>query len=166
MSESNLPDLPQATAANAFETAAVTALQELAQLEAFPIAPPEAIRELAAETVVFATISLRRALPGTMTLVMAASAAAQLARRYLPEGTSLTPELIDDVVGEFANVMAGQAKTILKGTPYHFTLSTPEVHHAPSAAELPAAAPPHAIALACELGPVLVLIDLPACASV
>ena len=57
-------------------------------------------------------------------------------RRYLPEGTALTDEMIDDVAGEFANVIAGQAKTILKGTPYHFTLSTPVVTRAASLAHI------------------------------
>jgi CheY-specific phosphatase CheX len=65
--------------------------------------------------------------PGTLALVLASDTAANLAARYLPTGTALSSEIIDDVAGEFANVIAGQAKTILKGTPYRFHLSTPEV---------------------------------------
>jgi chemotaxis protein CheX len=35
--------------------------------------------------------------------------------------------LIRDCLGEVANVVAGQAKALLLGTPHHFTLSTPTV---------------------------------------
>ena len=42
----------------------------------------------------------------------------------------------DDAAGEFANVIAGQAKTMLKGTVYHFNLSTPQ-----PASAAPAASP-------------------------
>ena len=40
--------------------------------------------------------------------------------------SGLSP-LVADAAGEFANMIAGQAKTMLKGTPYHFTLSPPTV---------------------------------------
>jgi CheY-specific phosphatase CheX len=35
--------------------------------------------------------------------------------------------VIGDTIGELANVVAGQSKTALKGTPYHFLLSIPTV---------------------------------------
>lgn len=164
MSESNLPTMPATVVTTAFQSAAITGLQELAQLEAIPASTMPAIGEMSAGAIVLATIQLRRSVPGTMTLVLSAKAAEQLAARYLPEGTFVTAELSDDVAGEFANVMAGQAKTILKGTPYHFGMSTPVVTHAANTAQLPAAA--HcAILLACELGPVLLIVDLPPCSD-
>jgi CheY-specific phosphatase CheX len=109
--------------AEAFTMAAITTLNELAQLEAIPDTAESPIRG----PLVIATISLLRDPPGSMSLILATDTAAALSSRYLPLGTSLTPDMIDDVAGEFANVIAGQAKTMLKGTPYHFNLSTPSV---------------------------------------
>ena len=54
--------------------------------------------------------------------------------RFLKMGPAVAADLVADAAGEFANVIAGQAKTILKGTDYHFTLSTPTVG---PAADLP-----------------------------
>jgi CheY-specific phosphatase CheX len=62
-----------------------------------------------------------------MTLVLAPKTARRLAESYLPAGAELTDEIIDDVGAELVNVIAGQAKTILKETPYHYTLSIPVV---------------------------------------
>jgi CheY-specific phosphatase CheX len=62
--------------------------------------------------------------------------AAALARRVLAEAAvELSTEMIRDCMGEVANVVAGQAKALLFGTPFHFTLSTPTVlaGHAPVA---------------------------------
>jgi chemotaxis protein CheX len=39
----------------------------------------------------------------------------------------LTEDIVRDCLGEIANVVAGQAKALLAGTPYHFTFSTPTV---------------------------------------
>ena len=65
---------------------------------------------------------------GCAVLSLPDETATNLARKILA-GTSgvLTPDLIRDGMGEVANVIAGQAKTLLVGTPYHFTLSTPEI---------------------------------------
>jgi chemotaxis protein CheX len=43
------------------------------------------------------------------------------------EGETLETEMIHDCVGEMANVIAGQAKAQLAGTPHHFSLATPTV---------------------------------------
>src|SRR5438128_10810943 len=123
MSDSTLHVPPDVS--DAFQSAAITALQELTQIEAFPEPTLSAI-ELPSGDVVLAAIRLLRPVPGTMTLVLTPDTATQLAARYLPEGTQLSNEMIDDVAGEFANVIAGQAKTILKGTPYHFAMTTPK----------------------------------------
>jgi CheY-specific phosphatase CheX len=40
---------------------------------------------------------------------------------------NVSTEMIHDCVGEVANVVAGQAKAMLVGSPAHFTLSTPTV---------------------------------------
>ena len=114
----------------AFTSAAISALQELAQLEAIVDESP-VLDVIENHDFVSATIRLVRTLPGTLTLILTEESAARLAARYLPIGTALTTEIINDVVGEFANVIAGQAKTILKGTPFHFMLSTPAVARAP-----------------------------------
>jgi chemotaxis protein CheX len=54
--------------------------------------------------------------------------ATALAARVLAEaGTEPDEAMIRDCLGEVANVIAGQAKALLLGTPHHFTLSTPRV---------------------------------------
>lgn len=147
-----------------FATAAQTALLELTQFESFP---GDASPEIAIDTegeFITAAVRLQRATPGVMTLILPVATASQLAARYLPAGTELSADIIDDVVGEFANVIAGQAKTMLKGTPFHFTLSTPAVSRATGSALRPAAtAKQLAVVLEFEAGRLLLLVDLPAC---
>jgi CheY-specific phosphatase CheX len=147
----------------AFQSAAITALQELTQIEAFP---DLSAAECMSGEVVLAAIRLLRPVPGTMTLVLTAETASQLAARYLPQGTQLSDEMIDDVAGEFANVIAGQAKTILKGTSYHFTMTPPKVAREAESSRLTGTLPGVlATSLASELGRVVVLVDLPPCAD-
>src|SRR6476646_1669850 len=90
----------------AFTSAAITALQELVQIDAVdePATAPSEVE------IVSATMNLVRPIPGVMSLLLSAESAAFLASRYLPRESSLSQELIDDVAGEFANVIAGQAK--------------------------------------------------------
>lgn len=116
-----------ADVASAFRSSAMTALAELAQYEAivddtdsYPALPVDG-------PIVTAVVSLRRSFPGRLTLVAPVHLANQLAQRYLPEGATLTNDMIDDVIGEFANVIGGLAKTALKRTPYHFGMSPPLV---------------------------------------
>jgi chemotaxis protein CheX len=129
--QTNLP----AEVIEAFSSAAVTALQEMTQYEALSV-PQDTTSELAGNLVV-AAMRLLRSDPGNFALVMTRDTAKRLAERYLPVDTELTEELINDVVGEFANVIAGQAKTILKGTPYHFLLSLPVVSRGALGEKLP-----------------------------
>jgi CheY-specific phosphatase CheX len=89
-------------------------------------------------------------------LVLPPVLARRLAEGYLPAGTELTEEIINDVAGELANVIAGQAKTILKGTRYHFTLSIPVVSRGAGCRQSPGVA----IALAVDTTLLLLLVDL------
>lgn len=166
MNESNIQAIPPSEVANAFQLAAITALQELTQIEAYSEKTLPTIKGMPSEEVVLASIQLQRQVPGTMTLVLTSKAASQLAARYLPDGIQLTEELIDDVAGEFANVITGQAKTILKGTPYHFSMSTPVVTRAETPAQMPHVTDARYVKLqAVELGQVLLIVDLPAYAG-
>jgi chemotaxis protein CheX len=65
---------------------------------------------------------------GYLVLSFCEQTAAMLAQRVLIE-VAAEPDIamIRDCVGEVLNVIAGQAKTLLHGTPYHFSLSTPIV---------------------------------------
>ena len=146
----------------AFSTAAMTALQELIQVEAF--ADPDIHNPLDSSpgTFVSASLTLKRNVPGTMSLVLTEETASRLAARYLPEGTALNREIVDDVAGEFANVIAGQAKTVLKGTPHHYTISTPVVTRATSVNQLSSAETGGlAASLQSELGRILLFVNLP-----
>jgi len=155
----DMPSLPPAEVAAVFSAAATTALQEMTSLDSFVTSlQPADIRG----PFVSASLQLQRPIPGKLTLILRAESAKDLATRYLPTGTLITEELADDVAGEFANVIAGLAKTILKGTPFHFSLSTPKV----TRTELSDAAPDTAegllaIELDSEIGPMLLRIDLP-----
>ena len=114
-------------------------------VEAFASAVPFALRELAnVETVardarrttapdpsadLFASIQLNASSgEGRLVLCFPAATATALARRVLAEVTDApSEEMIRDCLGEVANVVAGQAKALLVGSPAHFTLSTPTV---------------------------------------
>jgi CheY-specific phosphatase CheX len=126
MNESNFSsDLPREVV-EAFISAAITALQELMQFEAL-VEELSAVLALEMTNVVSATVRLVRTEPGKLTVVLTEESASRLAARFLPKETLLTEEIVNDVTGEIANVIAGQAKTTLKGTPYHFKMSTPVV---------------------------------------
>lgn len=126
-----MPD-PTPTAAlptdvrEAFASAAVTAIHELTQFDAsadepFSEVPPLSRGSIGAE------MCLQRPIPGTLTLLLPPEAARRLAAAFLPAETEITDEMVRDVAGELCNVIAGQAKTILKDTPHHFKLSIPTV---------------------------------------
>lgn len=157
----DMTSLPPTEVAAVFSASATTALQEMTSLDSF-------VTSIQPATIpgpfVSASLQLLRPIPGKLTLILRAESAKDLANRYLPPDTVITEELVDDVAGEFANVIAGQAKTILKGTPYHFSLSTPEVTHT----ELCVTATDTsertlAVELDSEIGPMLLRIDLPPC---
>ena len=137
----------------AFSSAVITTLQELLQVDvSYDDASHESVPTMTGHVVV-AIIQLARDQPGSMSFVLAADTAAKLASRYLPVGVALTTEMIDDVAGEIANVIAGQAKTMLKRTPYHFNLSTPTVSRAENGWCHPATSIPNVtLRFNCELG--------------
>jgi CheY-specific phosphatase CheX len=109
----------------AFVAATTTAFQELANTDVAVREPRAVDRNLTCD--VRATVVLRHDPPGQLTLSFPLPVLEALVRRYLDGAESPTPELLDDAAGEFANVIAGQAKTALKGTPDHYWLSTPIV---------------------------------------
>jgi CheY-specific phosphatase CheX len=112
----------------AFAAGVPLALREMAGVEAVVrVARPAA----AADTIagLSATIRLTAAGgEGRLILAFPEPTAAELARRILA-GTVDEPaaDMIGDCMGEVANVVAGQAKALLVGSPAHFTLSTPTV---------------------------------------
>lgn len=75
-----------------------------------------------------AFLDLTMATEGFLILSLSRRTAESLGRRILAEVTTdPTPELIQDCVNEVGNVVAGQAKALLAGTPYHFTFSPPGI---------------------------------------
>jgi len=75
-----------------------------------------------------AVLRLTSATQGTLVLSFPERTAAALAGRILASVSAEPDEqLIRDCVGEIGNVVAGQAKALLAGTPYHFTFSLPRV---------------------------------------
>jgi CheY-specific phosphatase CheX len=110
----------------AFSAATATAFEELTRTPLVP-GEPYLSRSGPAAGWMAAEIRLRRAAEGHLVLAFPPPVLETLAGRYLADGPAVTPELLDDTAGEFANVIAGQAKTMLKGTPYHFHISTPRV---------------------------------------
>jgi CheY-specific phosphatase CheX len=101
-----------------------------------------------------------------MTLLLTEESASELASHYLPKGTALSDEIICDVAGEIANVIAGQAQTILKGTRYHFGLSTPSVAKASSFSRSPGVTGErHMVSVTFEAQRILLIVQLTPCAG-
>jgi chemotaxis protein CheX len=75
-----------------------------------------------------AVIGMELAGGGALVLGCTEATASALAHRVLA-GTidDPAPELIRDCLGELVNVIAGQSKTMLFGTPYHFCLTPPMI---------------------------------------
>lgn len=114
--------------ADAFAIAVPFALREMAGVEAVPRGT-ESARGPEYYASVSAIIGLSTP-DGDWRLVVGfpEATAAALARRILAGvAVELSAEMIRDCMGEVANVVAGQAKTLLVGSPFHFTLSTPTV---------------------------------------
>jgi chemotaxis protein CheX len=75
-----------------------------------------------------ALLKISATLEGVLILSFSMTTAEAMARRVFAEvGTELHAALIQDCMGEIANVVAGQAKALLGGTPYHFVFSSPNV---------------------------------------
>ena len=110
-----------------FAEAVAVTLREMAGVEAVvrdaaPAAGPAGFGDVSA------VLRLSTGGEGYMVLSLPAATAAALAGRVLG-GVIGEPDaaMVLDCAGELANVIAGQAKTMLVGTPHHFTFSTPRV---------------------------------------
>jgi CheY-specific phosphatase CheX len=124
----------------AFLTATQTTLREMIGVEAVPgdsgpqtAQPSQGIAALIPLTTPAGS--------GSLLLCCPEPTAAVLARRYLAEYVG-EPDaaLVRDCVGEIANVIAGQAKGILSGTPDRFSFSPPrDVSEDPSEPQPPRA---------------------------
>jgi CheY-specific phosphatase CheX len=117
----------------AFTTAVATTLRELAGVE---VVVRDVVRASESEGLKDVSVALRLEADtdGLLVLSFPAGTAAALARRVLAEvGQEPDEGMIRDCAAELVNVIAGQAKALLFGTPYHFTLSTPTVLTAGSA---------------------------------
>lgn len=116
----------------AFTEAVPLALREMAGVEA--VARDSQPAGVADGFVGLAAIIRLTAAAGEGQLILSfpERTAAELARRVLA-GTTEEPaaDVIGDCMGEVANVVAGQAKALLVGSPAHFTLSTPTVRTGP-----------------------------------
>jgi chemotaxis protein CheX len=77
---------------------------------------------------VSAVVQLTSATPGYLILGFPRRTAAALAKRILTGVVkSMDEDLVRDCMGEIANVISGQAKALLAGTPQHFSFSLPRV---------------------------------------
>jgi CheY-specific phosphatase CheX len=134
----------------AFVAATTTAFQELTNTETVAREPFVVDRLLTRD--VNATVVLRHDPPGRLILSFPLLVLEAFVSRYVAGAATLTPELLDDAAGEFANVIAGQAKTILKGTPEHYWLSTPVVSRAAASLAHPEGASIVTLFFDCDAG--------------
>ena len=110
-----------------FITATCVALGEMASTEVvvravYQKTVPHALGDIAA------VLELLSAREGFLVLSFPERTAAALAGRILAGvAEEVDADLIRDCVGEIANVVAGQAKALLAGTPYRFAFSLPKV---------------------------------------
>ncbi|HZZ77344.1 MAG TPA: chemotaxis protein CheX [Gemmataceae bacterium] len=80
------------------------------------------------------SLELTSAVPGLLVMNFSTATAQAFARQVFAEvHEEPTPTLVQDCMGEIANVVAGQAKALLHGTPYHFSFSPPLVQPAQAA---------------------------------
>lgn len=109
----------------AFTTAVTTTFEQLAGV-VFEVAEvPDTMPRLPADFS-SAYLELQRTIPGVVAIEMPPTLLATLASRSFPTADEPAAELLDDALREWLNVIAGQAKTLLKGTSYHYMLSLPQ----------------------------------------
>lgn len=122
----------------AFASSAETTFRELVQLETtvvpVTLATPDDLDSVIQDhgtpsdrdrVLIRAVLELQQPTAGLLNLVATTRTLRLLAQHYLPPESTISEEIIEDIAAEFANVIAGQAKTALKGTAFHFQLSTP-----------------------------------------
>jgi chemotaxis protein CheX len=123
----------------AFITAASAAVAEMAGTQAAMRDAGWRALDGVAGTVV-AVIDLDSATLARLVLSCPEATASALAGRVLADKTDkLDTDLVRDCMGEIANVVAGQAKALLAGTPYQFTFAVPRVFAAGDEDVVPAA---------------------------
>lgn len=112
---------------DSFVNATVVALAEMAGTEV-------AVREVYQSTLgapwcdISAVLEIKSATEGLLVLGFPERTAAAIAERVLAGvQEEINETLVRDCIGEVANVIAGQAKTLLAGTPHQFTYSLPQV---------------------------------------
>jgi CheY-specific phosphatase CheX len=113
-----------------FTTAVSMTLREMAGVE---VVVRETLRAAGTEGFADASVILRltAGTKGWLVLSVPMRTATELTGRVLNEfGATADDSMVQDCIGELANVIAGQAKTLLYGTPHHFTFSTPTVLNA------------------------------------
>lgn len=75
-------------------------------------------------------VEIDAAHPGMLILSFSQAVAEALTHQVLVNATKeFTPSLVQDCVGEIVNVVAGQAKALLAGTPHAFRFGIPIVAH-------------------------------------
>lgn len=103
-----------------FVAAVGVTLRELTGIEATPReAGPNESNDLSAV--------IRMTCDGFVVLRFTLATATALAERMLDGAAPVDEEMVRDCMGELANVVAGQAKALLRGTADHFAFSTPVV---------------------------------------
>jgi chemotaxis protein CheX len=110
----------------AFRTAVATALREMAGVE---VVVRATVRASTGAELGDVSVELRldAETAGWLILSFPSATAEALARRVLADVGEPDSGMVRDCAAELANVIAGQAKTLLFGTAYHFTLATPTV---------------------------------------
>jgi chemotaxis protein CheX len=110
-----------------FTAAVSVTLREMAQVEAFPT---DSYRWPSCQTRhdLSARLETTWSAGGLLLLSFPRTTAEAFTERILAEvAPTLTDDVVRDCVGEIANVVAGQAKALLHGSPNQFTFSTPKV---------------------------------------
>jgi chemotaxis protein CheX len=121
-------DEASALVRDAFISGTQAALSEMASAEAAVVSTEPATTAQVVDSI-SAVVELNSVALGRFILSLPRGTAAALAERILAGVEDvIDDELTRDCVGELANVIAGQAKTILAGTPSHFNFSLPRVY--------------------------------------
>jgi chemotaxis protein CheX len=122
----DVPDLVEVVAA--FVEAVGLTLRDSAGTESGLVGVSEQVLPESGEGL-SAALAIRSARVDELVLCLPEQTAVVLAERVLagalPEG--IDAEMVRDCAGELVNVMAGQAKALLSGTPDHLSFATPKV---------------------------------------
>jgi chemotaxis protein CheX len=110
-----------------FIKATVVALAEMASTEVTVQEVYQATLESAWGDI-SAVLRIKSATEGILVLSFPERTAVTIARQVIADAREqINESLVRDCVGEIANVIAGQAKTLLGGTSHQFTFSLPQV---------------------------------------